>query len=483
MNKAKKRMIFPFSLLLLAFLFLLWGSVLYTQAASKQYRMNIEIFVDGVGMGYIPAVDDSYENNLYVSLKGLAYALGGTAKAFTTEIEPRKITITMGAGNSSQPPVWDEEELSDVSTATPAPHEMYVNESERKYYSFIFSRDEEYDAFITPVSLAMMFDLDIKVSENRIEIDTTTPYSVSAEEMEASGYLQGVDALVIGDGSTGEIYYQYDADKALPIASTTKLMTYFLFMDAVSQGSCSLEDTVVISEKAEKISDSPDGAIPMKAGSQVPARELLYGMLLPSSNECALAIAEHVAGSEEAFVVRMNEKAKEFGWENTEFYNCHGLPRYEDQLIPAKVQNHMSAEEMFELASAIMDTYPQITEFTSTRKYRLESFQKEIKNTNAVLYNIDSAVGLKTGTTNKAGACLVTCVEAEKDGQTHHLITVLFGAESDSARGTVSEMSARYAMRALQENGTNPQGGLGENEKVIPIDPEKVMRELIRQMN
>ncbi len=477
MNKHRVKIVF-----LLIILLLLQKGSIYTQAANKQYRMNIEIFVDGAKIGDIPAVDDGYENNLYISLKGFAYALRETGKAFTPEVEKQEIHITMGAGDVLQPPAWDEEELKDVGKAAAAPHELYVNESEKKYYSFIFLRGEDYDAFLTPVSLAMMIDLDIEVTDGRIDVDTSSAYSVSAEEMEGAGYLQGVNALAIGDGSTGEIFYQYEGDKTVPIASTTKLMTYYVFMDFVSTGSCSLEDTAVISENAEKLSNSPDGVIPMKAGGRVPVSELLYGMLLPSSNECALALAEHAAGSQEAFVEKMNEKAEAFGWKSTVFYNCHGLPSYEDQLIPAKVQNHMSAEEMFELASMIMDIYPQITEFTSTKEYHLESFDKDIKNTNAVLYNMEDAVGLKTGTTNKAGACLVTCVDAKKDGKTHNLITVLFGAEGDANRGTISEMSARYALTALQEKGTGRQGGSGEEDKVIPVNPEMVMEKLIRMM-
>ncbi len=476
MNKFRKWMAF-----LLVFLLLLQESAIDTQAASKQYRMNIEISVDGLEMGTIPAFDNSYENNLYVSLKGLAYALRGTGKAFTPVVEKRKITITMGADDSLQPIAWDEEALGYVSNASSAAYEMYLDGAERKYYSFIFPWNEGYDAFMTPVSLAMLFDLDMEVTENGIRIDTSAPYSVSAEEMEESGYLQGVNALMIGDGSTGEIYYQYDCDEAFPIASTTKLMTYFLFMEAVSNGSCSLEDTAVISERAEKLSESSDGVIPMTAGSRVPVSELLYGMLLPSSNECALAIAEHVAGSQEAFVALMNEKAEEFGWKNAIFYNCHGLPSYEDQLIPAKRQNHMTVEEMFQLASVIMSTYPQITEFTSTTKYHLDTLQKDVKNSNPVLYNMENVVGLKTGTTNKAGACLVTCAAAVKDGQTHNLIVVMFGAEGSDSRGIVSEMSARYAMEALQERETEYQGNSGE-DRVIPKDPEMVMRELIRRM-
>lgn len=477
MNKLKRGIVF-----LLVFALLLQGRTLYTVAADRQYRMNIQIIVDGAEAGYIPAFDDNYENNLYLSLKGLAYALRGTEKAFTPAVEKRKIDITAGADDSLQLYVWDEEALNEVGTAKPAPYEMYVDGEERRYYSFILSRGEEYDAFMTPISLAMLFDLDMRVTEGRIEISTAAPYSVSAEEMEESGYLQGVNALIIGDGTTGEIFYQYAQDESFPIASTTKLMTYYIFMDAVSQRKCSLDDIAVISEEAARLSNSSDGVIPMLAGSRVPVQELLYGMLLPSSNECALALAEHAAGSQEAFVAQMNDKAEELGWTNAQFYNCHGLPCYEDQLVPAKVQNRMTAEEMFALASVIMDTYPQVTEFTSAKEYHMDAFNVDVKNTNAVLYNMQNVVGLKTGTTNKAGACLVTCAVAEKDGQSHNLIAVLFGAEGDANRGIVSEMSVRYAMEVFWEKGTDHQGGSGEEDAGIPEDPEKVVKKLIRRM-
>lgn len=478
MNKIKKGIIF---MMLLA---LLQGNTLEAGAAAKQYRINVEVCVDGVESGSLAAFDENYDNNLFISLKGFARLLESTDKAFVPIIEKRKINILTEwdstdqiSGNLLQPGSWDEEELSQTGNAILTANELLVNGEARRYYSFIISRGEEYDAFLAPISLAMLFDLDIKVTEDRIEICTTGHYSVSPEEMEASGYLQGVNALLIGDASTGQIFYGYETDEVFPIASTTKLMTYLVFMDAVSQGKCSLDDVVVISEEVSKLSNSPDGVIPMLPGGRVPVKELLYGMLLPSSNECALALAEHAAGTEEAFVEQMNAKAQELGWTDAEFYNSHGLPSFEDQLIPAKVQNHMTAAEMFELAAVILDTYPQITEITSTQKYNMPSFGMELKNTNGVLYNLKNVIGLKTGTTNKAGACLVTCAAAEKGGETHNLITVLLGAEGDLNRGTISEMAVRYAITALEESSAPYQESLPE-EQGIPDDPEAVVRKL-----
>lgn len=475
MNKLKKGFAF-----LLVFVLMFQGSTLYTEAADRQYRMNIEVVVDGVSAGQIPALDNNYTNNLFISLKGVAGVLRGTGKAFVPVVERRKINITTGAGVSQSCAAWNANELAYVGIGDPSKYELWMNGAERKYYSFIVDRNGDYDAFMTPISLALLFDLDMKVTEHRIEIDTTAHYSVTAQEMEESGYLQCLNALLIGDGSTGEIYYQYGGDATVAIASTTKLMTYLVFMDAVTQGKCSLDDTVVISAQVSRLSNGSDGVVPMRAGSKVPVRELLYAMLLPSSNECAMALAEHAAGSEEAFVAQMNDKAKELGLDNAEFYNCHGLPSFGDQLIPAKVQNHMTAEEMFKLVSFILDTYPQVTQFTSAQKYHMKTFNLDLKNSNAVLYNMDNAVGLKTGTTNKAGCCLVTCVTETKDGKNHNLITVLFGADGDEPRGIASEMAARYAMKVLQEKGPDDQGGQGE--KVIPSDPEMVVRKLISIM-
>lgn len=489
MNRLKRGLLF-----FLVCIFILQKSTLFAWAAEKQYRMNLKVVVDDKELGEIPALDDNYENNMYLSLKGLACALRDTPKAFTPVVEKQSITITtgraadmetdteeMGESDSLHALLWDEEALNTVGASASARNKLYVDDTERKYYSVILPVGESYDAFLTPVSLAMIFDLDMKVTETGIEINTAVPFVISAEELEESGYMQSVNALLIGDGTTGEIFYQYAGDEVFPIASTTKLMTYFVFMDAVSQGQCSLEDKAVISQRAAVLSEGPDGVIPMQEGSQVPIAELLYGMLLPSSNECAMALAEHAAGSQEAFVEQMNEKALELGLANAEFYNSHGLPNYEDQLIPAKTHNHMTAEEMFQLVSALLDTYPQITEYTSAKVYHLETLGKDVKNTNVILDNMENAVGLKTGTTNKAGACLVTCVAAEKDGELHDLIVVLFGADGDANRGIVSEIAARYAVGALAKGESYDGKEQDKREKDgIPENPEAVVRKLLR---
>ena len=446
-------------------------------AADLEIRKNYNIVVDGVPQCTVMALELNYDNNLYISLRGLAYALRETGCAYTPFINEDEIEISTGLDFYEEPHTWSEEELLERSKMALSRNAIKIDGIDRKYYSLIGNLgDDGMDAFMSPIHIAMILNTDITVNDGEIVINTSEPFSISDVDLENSGYLQGVNSLFVGDGTTGEEYICYDDNEILPIASTTKLMTYLVMMDAVSDGVISLDDTVVLSPEAERLSNGIDGVIKMTAGTEVPISELICGMLLASSNECALAIAEHVAGSESAFVDMMNEKADELGLIDAKFYNCNGLPVYKDQLLPAKMQNHMTSREMFRLVSEILYRYPQITEITSIKTTTLSTFEKEVKNTNAILYNIDEVKGLKTGTTNKSGACLVSCAQIENNGEIHNLISVLFGAEGEYDRSTISEIAMRYAMNKL--NGTVKESEESYNE--IPQNPELVVQKLIR---
>lgn len=464
---------------LLVVVLLLWENSFAIQAASMQYRKNVTVKVDGVEVGSIPAVDDDYENNLYLSLKGLAYVLRGTGKAFSPYIKDQAIQITTGADYTTKVSVWGDKALASSVRYTLRRSQITLDGGDRRYFSFgMENADGAEDAFFLTTSLAMMLDLNITFRDSVMEIDTTKPFTVTKKDLEASEYDQDVNSLLVGDGSTGEIFYSCDKEEQVAIASTTKLMTYFVAMDAVSADECALYDLATVSVKAAKLSHGSDGVISLKAGSKIPLDELLYGMLLPSSNECALVIAEHVAGSEEAFVERMNKKAKELGMSEAQFYNCHGLPAFENQTLAGKIQNHMSAEEMFRMVSVLVDTYPEITRITASKVAELPNLGKIALNSNALLYNMSDVRGLKTGTTNKAGACLVTYIPIERNGVKHNLICVLFGAEGEAERMNISEVAARYALQCLD----NPEKDL-ENVKEsteIPSNPETVVQKLIR---
>jgi D-alanyl-D-alanine carboxypeptidase len=194
--------------------------------------------------------------------------------------------------------------------------------------------------------------------------------------------------------------------------------------------------------------------IKIDEGQQIPVDQLIRGMLLPSSNECALTLAEYVAGSEEAFVERMNTKAALLGIsEGTLFINCHGLPEYPDNTATSKIQNHMSARSMFKLVQHILKTYPQIKEITSTKSIYLEALSREARNTNPLLYNLKDCFGLKTGTTIKSGACLVSGLNVkDAEGNLHEIVAMEFGAEDSTVRVSMSQELLLYGRDMVLQN-------------------------------
>ena len=131
------------------------------------------------------------------------------------------------------------------------------------------------------------------------------------------------------------------------------------------------------------------------------------------------------------------------------FFNCNGLPSYTQEPIPAKRQNRMSAEDMFRLVSYLLRVYPQVTDMTSLQSATLQSLDLEVRNTNPLLHNLPEVTGLKTGTTNKSGACLVTSLTVDDGNMKHDLIVIVLGTEDSIERGRVSELLAKYALQVF----------------------------------
>lgn len=442
-------------------------------AADKEVRKNYSVVVDGNEICSIMALELNYDNNLYVSMRGIAYALRGTSKAYSISFPDSMIKIDTGLNYDEAAHTFDEEELHDRSSLTLARNKIVVDGSERKYYTLLGGGD----AFMAPLTMSMLFDMEIKVNDGEVHINTEKPYYVDELSIVESGYLEGINSLLVGNGTNGEIYMKHAEESVFPIASTTKLMTYYVIMDAMASGQISCSDMVRISSEAEKLSEGIDGNTPLHAGDMIPISELIECMLLASSNECALALAEHVAGTEDNFVQLMNDKAKELSMEEAKFYNCNGLPVYNNQLLTAKMQNRMTSTEMFKMVSALLKDYPEILEITQTKITSLPTLHKDVKNTNAILYNLDEVKGLKTGTTNKSGACLVACAVVEKDGEPNYLISVLFGAEGEYDRSTVSEMTMRLAIEKAKGSNYVPEI---EEPEGIPSNPEAVVSKLLK---
>lgn len=429
--------------------------------ASYEIPGSCQVQTDSGGVYTVKTLDYSYDSNTYLSLRDMAMLLRDTDKKFSLEItdtsvslNPGDVYIPVGTENIS----WEDNENPNVSLRR---NEFKIKEQEVSYYTMIMKLPSgDYDCFMMAVDLAMILDVKITASaEDSLQIYTQEPFSISPVSLEEAGYFYGVNSVLVGDATTEEVYYQYQSDISYPIASTSKLMTCLLAMDAIAAGQISPDGMVTISDEVQALADSGDGVVPLKAGEQITVQELLLGALLPSSNECALCLAEAIAGSEEAFVQKMNQRAQDLGLSQTVFFNSNGLPFYTEDAIPAKRQNSMSAKDMFWLVSYFLRVYPQITDITSLEEATLESLEIEVRNTNPLLRNFSEVTGLKTGTTNRAGACLVTSLTADDGTMKHDLVVIVFGAEDSIERGRVSGLLARYALDAFYIGGMEEDDG------------------------
>lgn len=466
--------------------FLMLAGILWPARASAGFEIcgTCQVQTDTGAAGIVKSLDYGYANNTYLSLRDLAALLKDTEKAFFAEITNNAVFLTPGGvyapvGTENAP--WESEENPDLSLRR---NEFEVGGQKVFYHTMIMKMPSgEYDCYMMITDVAMLFDMEITASDTgQLLINTQEPFRVSPDVLEEAGYFYGVNGVLAGDAATGEVYYRYQADEPYPIASTSKLMTCLLAMEAVSSGQIAPEESVVISDAVELLASSSDGVVPLKAGEQITVQELLIGLLLPSSNECALCLAETIAGSEEAFVQRMNQKAQELGLSQAVFYNSHGLPSYSKDPVSAKRQNRMSAEDMFRLASYLLKVYPQVKDITSLKEAKLQSLDLEVRNSNPLLYNLSGVTGLKTGTTNKAGACLVTSLSADDKTTEHDLIVVVLGTEDSMERGRVSGLLARYALQVFhgdaEASGTGTAGR--ETTQGLPVHAEAAVGRIIR---
>ena len=226
------------------------------------------------------------------------------------------------------------------------------------------------------------------------------PITAPARALETSA-----TAAILLDASTGKVLYEKNPDKQMLIASTTKIMTALV---AIRDGK--LTDTVTVSRNAAGTEGS---SMYLKAGETLTLEALMYGLMLSSGNDAAVAIAEHVAGSVSAFAGRMNETARSLGMSNSSFANPHGLNHPD---------HYSTARDMATLANAAMDN-ETLRRITSTRTVTLAG--RSMKNHNKLLWSLEGCVGLKTGYTKAAGRTLVTC--CERDGRRLIAVTLKDG--------------------------------------------------------
>ena len=233
--------------------------------------------------------------------------------------------------------------------------------------------------------------------------------------------VPGKSALLM-DVATGKILYEKNAHEALPPASVTKVMTMLLIMEAIDSGAIGWEDTVTASESAAAKGGSQ---IYLKVGETMSVADMVKSIAVSSANDCACAMAEHLAGSEAAFVEKMNQRAKELGMADTHFVNCTGL----DDSADAK--SHLtSAHDIALMSRELLKYHPSIRQYTTIWMDTVRNGAFGLSNTNKMIRFYPGATGLKTGFTSGAGYCL--SASAERAGM--ELIAVVMGCETSAQR-------------------------------------------------
>ena len=252
-------------------------------------------------------------------------------------------------------------------------------------------------------------------------------------------------SAILMEESTGNILYESNPDERLPIASVTKVMTMLLIMEAVDSGKISLDDMVTVSENAMSYGGS---TMFLETGEQLTVNDMLKGIAVASANDGCVAMAEHLAGSESAFVDMMNEKAKELGMENTHFMNTNGLDE----------DDHYSSARDVAIMSRELMKHETIFNYTSIWMDTLRGGKFQLANTNKLIRFYDGANGLKTGSTSKALCCLSPAAK-RNDMQ---LIAVVLGAPTSeerfaSAKSLLDYGFANYAVNTQITAGDEVQ--------------------------
>lgn len=254
---------------------------------------------------------------------------------------------------------------------------------------------------------------------------------VSAQSIMPSPPQIAGSSYILMDATTGHVIMEENADEQLPPASLTKIMTAYIAEVEIDSGNMSMDDEAYISEKAWSTQGSK---MFVDADSYVTVEDLLRGIIIQSGNDASVAIAEHIAGSEEAFADLMNQHAQQLGMTNSSFQNASGLDSENNR-------NLMSARDLAILSRATIREHPDHYDIYSEREFTYNGITQPNRNT--LLFRDSSVDGIKTGWTEEAGFCLVA--SAERDGM--RLISVVMGTDSEEARVRETQKMLSYGFR------------------------------------
>jgi D-alanyl-D-alanine carboxypeptidase (penicillin-binding protein 5/6) len=241
-------------------------------------------------------------------------------------------------------------------------------------------------------------------------------------------------AYILKDHNTGKILAENNADAKLAPASLTKIMTVYVVFNEIRKGSLHLEDTATISQKAWATSGS---RMFVEVNARVKIEDLLKGVIIQSGNDASVALAEHVAGSEETFAEMMNQQAARLGMTNSHFKNSDGLP----------IEGHYtSARDLATLTSALIKEFPEFYPWFSQKEFTYNKITQH--NRNQLLSRDESVDGVKTGFTDDAGYCLVASALREN----MRLISIVMGAKSTRARANENQSLLNYGFRFYESH-------------------------------
>jgi D-alanyl-D-alanine carboxypeptidase (penicillin-binding protein 5/6) len=244
-------------------------------------------------------------------------------------------------------------------------------------------------------------------------------------KIKAKGYL-------LMDFNSGRILAEKKSDQRMEPASLTKMLTSYVVSYELASGNIKLSDMVTVSEKAWRMQGS---RMFIEAGKKVSVEDLLKGIIIQSGNDATVALAEYVAGSEDAFVSLMNQHAAELGMTDSHFMNSTGLPHKDHYTTP---------RDLAKLARALIRDFPEHYDWYSIKEFRYNNIKQY--NRNRLLWRNKYVDGIKTGHTDSAGFCLVA--SALRDDM--RLISVVLGTKSDEARSSESQKLLTYGFRFFE---------------------------------
>ena len=378
-------------------------------------------------------------------MNDLAAVLRGTEEKYTIQFQNSALHgahFVINTGKPSGSQLFTGKDNRSSVWAELIRNRIFFNGSDMRYYTYASNGA----LYMSLIDIQLMLGLSVEsFPDNALRIYPDQEFSVDILQLKEEGYFDAFSSVLVGDADRKTVLFAQNSTFPVPIASTSKLMTYLILKEAIESGSVKSSDNVKISKNAAELSKTADAMVVLGENTYVPLDELTRMMLLASSNECALAIAEHISGSEAEFVELMNTRAAELGMRTAKFYNSNGLPLFTEAGFPSKLQNRMSASDMFRLCAYILEHFPEITDITSLQYSNMPTLNYTTANSNPLVFNMPGTTGLKTGSTTKAGYCLVASCPVTVDGEEHSLVAVVFGAETPGERGQAAEILLRFA--------------------------------------